>query len=193
MINTLSAFPLHTEVLAFRSTYIFLDQVFSSVLALNRVTDWENKCLVNPFVTKIDLISLLRLLVFISMGWYFPLQRICYSETILMLCQKKVRCDIQHFCDGSYTRSYYNDLYLTELSEDQVLIPPECSPNWKVQEKTWSLIGSDQKRKKKRRLGFKDFGRFNCGKFRCVIWLYSETCGLISSKTYVRVKNFYFL
>lgn len=57
-----------------------------------------------------------------------------------MLCQNKVRCDIQHFiaafCDGSYTRSYYNDLYLTELSEDQVLIPPECSPNWKVQEKT---------------------------------------------------------
>lgn len=37
---------------------------------------------------------------------------------------------------ASYTRSYYNDLYLTELSEDQVLIPPECSPNWKVQEKT---------------------------------------------------------
>lgn len=53
-----------------------------------------------------------------------------------MLCQKKVRCDIQHFCDGSYTRSYYNDLYPTELSEYQVLIPPECSPNWKVQEKT---------------------------------------------------------
>lgn len=67
-----------------------------------------------------------------------------------MLCQKEVRCDIQHFCDGSYTRSYYNDLYLTELSEDQVLIPPECSPNWKVQEKTWSLIGSDQKKKKKK-------------------------------------------
>lgn len=31
----------------------FSDQVFSSVLALNRVTDWENKCLVNPLSPKL--------------------------------------------------------------------------------------------------------------------------------------------
>lgn len=112
---------------------------------------------------------------------------------MLMLCQKPVRSDIQHFIAASAMAALTLDLimicilqnYLNTKSLKGVLIPPECSLNWKVQEKTRSLIRSDLK-KKKRRLEFKDFGRFNCGKFRCVILtVYSETCGLICSKTYV--------
>lgn len=152
-------------------------------LALNRVTDWENKCLVNPYCHQNWLSFTLKVngMYQNSMGWCFPLQRICYSEvSMLMLCQKPVRSDIQHFIAASAMAALTLDLimicilqnYLNTKSLKGVLIPPECSLNWKVQEKTWSLIRSDlKKKKKKRRLEFENFGRFNCGKFRCVIWL----------------------
>lgn len=152
-------------------------------LALNRVTDWENKCLVNPYCHQNWLSFTLKVngMYQNSMGWCFPLQRICYSEaSMLMLCQKPVRSDIQHFIAASAMAALTLDLimicilqnYLNTKSFKGVLIPPECSLNWKVREKTRFLIRSDfKKKRKKRRLEFKDFGRFNCGKFRCVIWL----------------------
>lgn len=110
-----------------------------------------------------------------------------------MLCQKPVRSDIQHFIAASAMAALTLDLimicilqsYLNTKSLKGVLIPPECSLNWKVQEKTRSLIRSDFKKKKKKKKKEDWSLRILDVLIVGILTVYSETCGLICSKTYV--------